>query len=425
MRKAIAVLAILVAAATGAPAFGQVSFGLNTHSVAIGVQLGAYPELVRIPGYPVYYAPNVRTNYFFYDGLYWVFDGTNWYASTWYDGPWDIVAPDEVPLFLLRVPVRYYVAPPVYFRSWSVSGPPRWGEHWGRRWEEHHRNWDRWNRSVVPPPAPLPTYQRSYTGNRYPSLAEQHVLESRSYHYRPHDRVAQQVFTARVRTAEGAWRGSTWAAAQARRETEAQRAQQAQARQQAQNERTQQAQARQQAQRTEAQQRLTAERGQQAQARAAQQQQRAAQQQQRAAQQQQSRAASQQARAVQQQERVARQEQARAAQQQQARAAQQQQARAAQQQERVAQQQQARAAQQQQARAAQQQQARAAQQQQGRAAQQQQARAAQQQARAAQQQERMAQQQQALATQHAQAQQRRELQNATQARGERRNEPNG
>ena len=397
MRKAIAVLAILVAAATGAPAFGQVSFAMNTHGVSIGVQLGAYPELVRIPGYPVYYAPNVRTNYFFYDGLYWVFDGTNWYASTWYDGPWDIVPPDEVPLFLLRVPVRYYVAPPVYFRAWSVSGPPRWGEHWGRRWEEHHRNWDRWNRGVVPPPAPLPTYQRSYTGNRYPSLAEQHVLESRSYHYRPHDRVAQQVFTARVRTAEGASRGSTSAAAQARRETEAQRAQQAQARQQGQNERTQQAQARQQAQ---AQQRLTAERGQQAQARAAQQPQRAAQQ--------------QQARAAQQQER--------AAQQQQARAAQQQQARAAQQQARAAHQQQARAAQQQ-ARAAQQermvqQQARAAHQQQARAAQQQQAHAAQQQARAAQ-------QQQARATQQAQAQQRREPQNATQARGERRNEPNG
>jgi len=28
------------------------------------------PELVVMRGYPVYYAPNVAANYFFYDGLY-------------------------------------------------------------------------------------------------------------------------------------------------------------------------------------------------------------------------------------------------------------------------------------------------------------------------------------------------------------------
>ncbi|HSC98253.1 MAG TPA: hypothetical protein VLI21_05085, partial [Casimicrobiaceae bacterium] len=211
MRKGLAVLALAVSASStcmlASPAAAQVSFGFSSPGVSIGVNLGAYPELVRIPGYPVYYAPSLATNYFFYDGMYWVFDGDNWFASTWYNGPWEAVPPDEVPLFLLRVPVRYYVAAPVYFRSWSVSGPPRWGEHWGRRWEEHHRSWDRWDRSAMPAPAPLPTYQRAYAGNRYPSLSEQHVLERQHYNYRPHDRVVQQAFNARVRSAEAGPQG--------------------------------------------------------------------------------------------------------------------------------------------------------------------------------------------------------------------------
>jgi hypothetical protein len=289
MRKCLTVVAIAVSAAImpalAPPATAQ-SFAVDTPAISIGVNLNSYPSLVRIPGYPVYYAPSVGANYFFYDGLYWVFDGTNWYASTWYDGPWGVVSAYEVPVFLLRVPVRYYVRPPVYFRGWSVSGPPRWGEHWGRRWSDRHRNWDRWNRASVPAPAPLPTYQRQYTGNRYPTLADQHALESRHYHYRPRDRVAQQVFTARVRQAQAApqQRGISANAqtraqsdaqraqrqAQSQRQTQTRREEQARARQPAQSQRTQQAQVRQQEQ-AQLRQRSQAQRNQQAQARSAQQ----------------------------------------------------------------------------------------------------------------------------------------------------------
>lgn len=35
-------------------------------------QAPAYPDLVQVPGYPVYYAPRVNENLFFYDGQYWV-----------------------------------------------------------------------------------------------------------------------------------------------------------------------------------------------------------------------------------------------------------------------------------------------------------------------------------------------------------------
>ena len=96
-------------------------------SVGISINLPGYPELAPIPGYPVYYAPRARTNYFFYDGLYWVYEGDNWYASNWYNGPWQLVSPEDVPLFVLRIPVRYYRRPPVYFRGWNGNAPPHWG----------------------------------------------------------------------------------------------------------------------------------------------------------------------------------------------------------------------------------------------------------------------------------------------------------
>ena len=104
-------------------------------AVDIGVNLGAYPRMAPIPGYPVYYAPGLSTNYFFYDGLYWVFDGNNWYDSSWYNGPWENVDPFQVPSPLLQVPVSYYRQPPLYFSGWSGDAAPHWQEHWGNNWD--------------------------------------------------------------------------------------------------------------------------------------------------------------------------------------------------------------------------------------------------------------------------------------------------
>ena len=52
-------------------------------NVSIGINIPTYPRLVAVPGYPVYYAPGVDSNYFFYDGLYWDFEGDQWYSSPW------------------------------------------------------------------------------------------------------------------------------------------------------------------------------------------------------------------------------------------------------------------------------------------------------------------------------------------------------
>lgn len=192
MRYAIIVLSILLGAAT--PAMSQVSVGISVPGVSIGINQPAYPELVLVPGYPVYYAPRARVNYFFYDGLYWVYHRDRWYASTWYNGPWDEMDPDDVPLFVLRVPVRYYVSPPVYFRGWVVEAPPLWHVHWGPRWTHYRPGWEHWDRHAVHHPAPLPVYQRQYAGERYPRIEQQRELRINHYHYQPQNVVVRQHF---------------------------------------------------------------------------------------------------------------------------------------------------------------------------------------------------------------------------------------
>ena len=183
MRYAFAMLSMLFAFI--APATAEVSISIN---------LQTYPELVPVPGYPVYYSPRLRSNYFFYDGMYWVYQDDDWYESYWYNGPWEPVRRDFVPLFVLRVPVRYYRAPPMYFRGWRPDAPPRWGQRWGSGWEQQRRGWDRWDRSSIPPRAPLPSYQKRYAGDRYPRAEQQQALRSENYRYQPRDDIVRQHF---------------------------------------------------------------------------------------------------------------------------------------------------------------------------------------------------------------------------------------
>src|SRR5690348_6989303 len=123
---------LLVAAALALP-LASPSFGAV--SVSIGINVPAYPQLEPVPGYPVNDA---------------------WYSSAWYNGPWAMVAPEAVPVYVLRVPVRYYRRPPPYFHGWVASAPPRWGERFGPSWEQQHRGWDHWDRTHAPRPAPPP-----------------------------------------------------------------------------------------------------------------------------------------------------------------------------------------------------------------------------------------------------------------------------
>lgn len=183
------IVAVFVLLGISTLAAGQIriSGAVALPGLNIGVNIPAYPKFAPIPGYPVYYAPELSANLFFYDGLYWALAGDEWYYSSWYDGPWYLAEPEVVPDFMLRIPIRYYRRPPAYFRGWDPEAAPRWGDHWGPAWEQRRGSWDRWNRAAVPPRAPLPTYQRRYPRSRYPGVDRQRTLENSYYPYRPRE----------------------------------------------------------------------------------------------------------------------------------------------------------------------------------------------------------------------------------------------
>ncbi len=206
MRYFFVVLSLLLV--PWSPAVAQVSLQVGLPGIHIGINQPVYPRMVAVPGYPVYYAPDGNSNYFFYDGIYWVYQGDNWYASSWYNGPWSMVAPQVVPAFILRVPVRYYRQPPVYFHGWSGNAPPRWGEHWGDDWKRQRNGWDRWNHANSPRPAPLPVYQKQYSGNRYPQPELQQSLQKQNYGHQSREAKVKQAFVTQPKQSPEQDRGS-------------------------------------------------------------------------------------------------------------------------------------------------------------------------------------------------------------------------
>jgi len=193
-KKSFGLIVFLMLTCSVSFAQAEISIGIGLPNLSIGINLPLYPQLAPVPGYPVYYAPEVEGNYFFYDGMYWVYQDDNWYASSWYNGPWAFVEPIAVPVYVLRVPVRYYRQPPPYFRGWHSNAPPRWGQHYGHEWEQHRRGWDKWNRNAVPARAPRPTYQKHYTGDRYPQPEQQYKYYEKKYRYQPRDKAVRQHF---------------------------------------------------------------------------------------------------------------------------------------------------------------------------------------------------------------------------------------
>lgn len=192
MRRLLLALSLLAPLAT---VHAQIGVEIGLPGVNIGINLPVYPQLVLVPGSPVYYAPRANSNYFFYDGLYWVYRDDNWYSSDWYNGPWQSINPVDVPRFVLRVPVRYYRQPPSYFRGWQANAAPRWGDHWGRDWSAQRHGWNDRKQYATPRPAPLPSYQRKYTGDRYPGAREQQqVIRAENYRYKPREAVTRQHF---------------------------------------------------------------------------------------------------------------------------------------------------------------------------------------------------------------------------------------
>jgi hypothetical protein len=189
MKKLLAAAALLLASVF--PASAQ-------EYVDLDVDVREYPEMVPVPDSPVYYAPGVDSNYFFYDGLYWDYYNDRWYSSAWYNGPWTYVDPVYVPTYVLWVPIRYYHRPSHYWRGWNVNRSPRWADHWGRDWQSRHNQVFRGAQRPSYARAPLPDYQRGYNHGNYPrAVQQQSELHSRNYGYRPQEHVVREQYDRR------------------------------------------------------------------------------------------------------------------------------------------------------------------------------------------------------------------------------------
>ena len=120
MRNSFIVLSMAIGATLSMPAPGQVSFGVvaprrqHRHQPAglSGARPGAgLPGLLRPAGWTRTSSSTTACT-----GSTRATTGTRAPGTT---APGRSVAPDAVPLFVLRVPVRYYRQPPVYFRGWQ------------------------------------------------------------------------------------------------------------------------------------------------------------------------------------------------------------------------------------------------------------------------------------------------------------------
>ena len=191
MNYLVVLLWVLCCSATSAVA--QVSVGIGIPGVSIGINLPVYPQLVAVPGYPVYYAPHLtRTS----SSTTACTGSTR--ATTGTRAPGTTVLGGSSARSTCRCSCcgsrcATTGVPPPYFRGWKADAPPRWGEHWGDDWSQQRRGWDQWNRKSVPAPAPLPSYQRQYSGDRYPrQIEQQQALRNQNYRYQPRDPVVQQ-----------------------------------------------------------------------------------------------------------------------------------------------------------------------------------------------------------------------------------------
>ena len=170
------------------------SIGIGLPNVSIGINLPLFPELVPVPGYPVYYAPRLDANYFFYDGMYWVYQNDNWYASSWYNGPWGLVDPEYVPLYILRIPVRYYRQPPSIFAGGSRMRRPAGASTGAMNGSSAGADGTGGTAALLRRPPRCPSTSGSIQETGIPEVEQQQTLRSQHYRYQPRDTVVRQHF---------------------------------------------------------------------------------------------------------------------------------------------------------------------------------------------------------------------------------------
>ena len=136
------IVALLLSAGLLAPPMARAA------DVHVGINIGvpppppvvveSPPQLVIVPGTPVYYAPSLPCNYFSYGGLYYTFHDGHWFSAANYGGPWTFITVARVPRPVIAVPVRYYKVPPGHAKRHGSGHGHGHEEHGhGRGHEEH------------------------------------------------------------------------------------------------------------------------------------------------------------------------------------------------------------------------------------------------------------------------------------------------
>jgi hypothetical protein len=113
----------------------SLSIGVQTNSLSLGINIGAPPQVVIVPGTPVYQAPSLPYNYFVYRHRYYLFHEGMWLSAGHYNGPWTVIALERVPQPILVVPVNYYKVPPGHWKQ--KHGPPPWAHAKGHDKKDH------------------------------------------------------------------------------------------------------------------------------------------------------------------------------------------------------------------------------------------------------------------------------------------------
>jgi hypothetical protein len=117
--------------------------GVDVH-IGVGVPvlpavvIPAPPAVVMIPNMPVYYAPDVGMDLFFYSGSWYRRHDDHWFRASYYNGPWAYTQPSHVPAVFMHMPAHYNRIPPGHARI--PHGQLR--KHWHREQSRHHRDFD-------------------------------------------------------------------------------------------------------------------------------------------------------------------------------------------------------------------------------------------------------------------------------------------
>jgi len=119
----------------------EVDVSVNIGLPLPAVVISAPPAVVMIPGTPVYFAPDVEVDIFFYRGYWYRPYRERWYRATHYNGPWRYIAPRAVPSVIVNVPPDYRHIPPSHERIPYGQLKKHWKER-ERAGKKAHRSYN-------------------------------------------------------------------------------------------------------------------------------------------------------------------------------------------------------------------------------------------------------------------------------------------